>query len=503
MVLGTHYTLNMHNSRTRPGFWPVLLGALAILAPASGFGAPGDVLFSDNFERGPLAPWTTTDASRSGILTGASVSNSPSRGLFTRRGVVTVTSPTINASVPGAELQFWFRRGSDAFSEQPDTNENFVVEYRRADSSWSTLRNYPGNGVAGQIINDSMMLPPDALHGSLALRVRQTGGSGVDFDYFHLDDVRVIELAPPLPLSVGTCDDFSAGLAGNWTINASGGSAGTSAATSQSPSESMFTSAGVVSVTSNPIDTSGAEFDAISLWVRRGGDAFSEDPDGGENLVIEYLNGVGVWVTLETFAGSGTAGQVLLRNYTIPSAGRHSGFQLRFRQTGGSGASFDFWHVDDVCFDTRDLPELRVSKVTQTVFDPVNGATNPFAIPGSIAEYTITVTNEGPGIVDPDTLVVTDVISDLTELFVDTSGGDPIVFVDGPTASGLSFVYASAVTFSEQPGGAAPFTYVPTPGPDGFDPLITAFRIQLSGAMNGASGTATPGFQLVMQVRVR
>ncbi|MEM7278164.1 MAG: hypothetical protein AAF385_08570 [Pseudomonadota bacterium] len=467
------------------------------------FAAPGDVLYTDDFERTNIAPWTTTNGTRSGILTGAQVSNSGTRGLFTRHNVVTVTSPTINAAVPGAEVNLWYRRGSDAFSEDPDGGEDLVLEYQRADSSWATLQTYAGGGVNGQVIVDSIMLPPDGLHAGLALRFRQTGGSGSDFDYHHVDDVQVIERAPPPPFGVGTCDDFSGGLAGNWTVASSGGSAGTNSATFQSPSTAMFVNGGVVSVASNPVDTTDPAFDAVSLWVRRGGDAFSENPDGGENLVIEYFTDVGTWVTLETFTGAGTQGQVFLRNYTIPAAGRHSGFQIRFRQTAGSGGSFDFWHVDDVCLDTQDLPELRVSKLTQTVFDPISGTTDPFAIPGSHAEYTIVVNNEGPGVVDSDTLVITDVISALTELFVDTGAGDPVEFIDGAISSGLTYNFAADVTFSEQPGGGPPFTYVPTPDADGFDPLVTAIRIQLGGSMNGATGTDVPSFSIRMRVRVR
>ena len=47
-----------------------LLWIGSLLAPFSVLAAPGDILFSDNFERGAMAPWTTTNGSRSGILTG-------------------------------------------------------------------------------------------------------------------------------------------------------------------------------------------------------------------------------------------------------------------------------------------------------------------------------------------------------------------------------------------------------------------------------------------------
>ncbi len=473
------------------------------LAPVA-WAAPGDVLFSDNFERATLAPWTTTNGARSGILTGGAFSNSPNRGGFTRNNAVSVTSPTFSTAVPAARVNIWIRRGSDAFSEDTDPGEDLILEFRRANGSFGILRTYPGSGVNGEIINDVLTLPPDALHGSFALRLRQTAGSGFDFDYYHFDDVIVTEITPPPPFGVGQCEEFSSGIPSGWTVATAGNaSVGTSAATFLSPSQSLFTNGGVASVTTSTFDTSVAQFDGVSVWIRRGADAFSENPDGNENFVIEYLDNSSNWIALETFTGSGTPGQIFNRSYPIPAAGRHAGFRVRFRQVGGSGSAFDFWHVDDLCLDERPLPALRVAKVTQTIFDPINGTSNPFAIPGSIAEYTLSVTNEGAGDVDAGTLLVEDILSPDTELFIDTTSGDPIRFVDGAVPSGLAFSYATDVTFSNQVGGGPPFDYVPVDAGAGFDPAVTAIRVQPTGTMSGAAGGANPSFQLVLQVRVR
>ena len=479
---------------------PVVL--LLLLAASPLAAAPGDVLFTDNFERNNIAPWSRSNNQRAGIASGADFSNSPTRGGFTRYSTVTVTSPTINTAVPAARVNFWFRRGSDAFSEDTDAGEDLVLEYRRADGTFGALRTYLGSGINGEQLNETILLPPDALHSNFALRFRQTGGSGVGFDWYHFDDVVVTEVSPPPPVGVGQCEEFSLGIPSDWTVTTTGtGAAGTSSVTFQSPTQSLFTNGGPVTVTTAAVDTSVATFDDVSVWVRRGADAFSENPDGFENFVIEYLDNTSSWIVLESFAGSGTPGQVFTRNYAIPAAGRHAGFRIRLRQEDGSGAPFDFWHVDDLCFNERPLPELRVAKVSRTVFDPINNTTNPFAIPGSIAEYTISVTNEGAGDVDAGTIVIEDIIDGDTELFVDTSSGDPIRFVDGAVPSGLSFSFATDVTYSSQPGGGPPFDYVPAT--TGFDPLVTAIRVAPSGTMSAAAGGANPSFQLVLQVRVR
>lgn len=485
------------------GIGRALLRVLVLLLPCTASAAPGDILFSDNFERANLAPWTTTNNSRSGILTGGQVSNSPSRGAYTRRQVVTVSGPAFNAAVPGAEISIWVRHGSDSFSEYPDDGENLAIEYRRADNSWAQLLFYNGGGTAGQTFTDVVTLPPDALHGNLAIRARQTGGSGNDFDYWHFDDVVVTERAAPPPLAIGTCDNFEGGLSGNWVINPTSGFAGTSAATSQSPTSSMFLNGGVVAVDSVALDTSDPYFTNLTMWIRRGSDAFSEDPDTNEDLVVEYLDNVGGWIALETFSGNGGSGQTFIRSYGLPAAGRHAAMQLRFRMTGGSGAGWDYWHIDDVCFDQEFAPILVVAKNAVTISDPVNGTTNPKSIPGSLSRYTLDVANQGLGAVDVDTLVITDTIAAGASLFVDTGGGDPVRFTDGAVGSGLTFTYATDVTFSNQPGGGAPFNYIPAPDPDGVDPAVSGFRVNPKGGMNAASGLSTPSFSIEFEVRIQ
>ena len=491
------------NSTWRQRLYGLLL--LAAVSPCATLAAPGDTLFSDNFDDGTLAPWTTTNTQRAGVQSAPQVFSSPAFGAYTRFDPVTVTGPTFNAAVPAAELSIWVRRGSDAFgaliSEDTDVNEDFVIEYRRADGSWGLIALYEGDGVNGQIYTDTFALPPDALHGALALRVRQTGGSGFSYDFWHFDDVVVTEVAPAPPLAVGRCDDFEQGLS-NWTITAGSGSAGTSGATFSSPSTALFTNGGTVSVTSRVIDTSVPGFSDLTLWVRRGANAFSERPEGNEDLNIEYLDDAGNWVVLDNFSGGGSQGQIFLRRYTLPVAARHANFRLRFRQLGGSGAVFDFWHIDDVCFETLPLPSLQITKLAQTLSDPVNGTSNPMSIPGAIVQYTITVSNQGPGTVDADSLRITDAMPPGTELFVATGGGDPITFTDGTVASGLGFSYVTDVAFSDQPGGS-PVGYTPVPDADGFDPAVTGFVVSPSGTMNGATGGNNPSFTIRFRVRLR
>ncbi len=479
-----------------------ILSTALLLSPGLLLAAPGDTLFSDDFEDGTLAPWSTSNASVSGVSNNPGFAGSGAFGAYTSNQAVTVTSPFFNAAVPEARVEIWIRRGSDTFSEDTDSGENLVLEYRRADNSWGQLASYLGSGTNGQVYQESFVLPADARHAALSLRLRQTGGSGFDYDYWHFDNLRVTEIAPAPGLGVGSCDDFESGLTTNWTVNPTTGFAGVSGATSSSPSSSLYLNGGIVAVQSNIIDTSDVSLSDLTMWIRRGSDSFSEDPDGGEDLVVEYLDDLNNWIALETLSGSGSQGQIFVRAYNLPAAGRHAGFRLRFRMTDGSGVNWDFWHVDDVCFDQLFIPQLQIAKLAQTLSDPINGASGPKAIPGAVVQYTIALVNQGIGPVDADSLVITDPLPPETSLYVSTVSGDPISFADGATPSGLSYSYASDVSFSNQVDGGPPYDYIPVPDSQGFDPAITGYRVAPAGSMNGASGSGNPSFNITLRVRI-
>ena len=159
------------------------------LLPGAGVAAPGDILFSDNFNDATLAPWTTTNAAISGILTGGATSGSNPRAGYTSNAAVTVTSPSFNAAVPAARLDIWIRRGSDAISEDTDPGENLVVEYLNNVATWVALETFNGAGGPGQTFVRSYNLPAAGRHVNFQLRIRMTEGDGAPFDFSHVDDV--------------------------------------------------------------------------------------------------------------------------------------------------------------------------------------------------------------------------------------------------------------------------------------------------------------------------
>ena len=487
----------------------VLLGLAALVLGAVASAAPGDILLSDDFEAegagcGTLAPnWTTTSTAFSGTST--QTSNSPSCALFTRWGPVAVTGPTFDlSSAAGASLTAWVRKGADAFSEDPDGVEDLLLEAVNTSGNWIVLQSFGASTLAdGAVTSVSLELPVWALHANSQIRWRQLGGSGPDFDYWHVDDVVLTEVATPPPppdLTANSCDDFEDG-AGNW-LGFGAGSFGTNADTSASPTQSLFTRHGAVTVDSVPLNAPNVT--SLSAWIRRGSDAFSENPEGGENLIVSYLNSSNAWIALETFFGGGAQGQIFTRNWALPTDARHTGLQIRFQQTGGSGSDFDYWHIDDVCLTSVD-PNLSATKTVSVEDDFAGSGGDPMSIPGAWLNYSITVTNTGAGTVDAGSVIIRDEIDPSMVFFSgDFDGtGSPIDFIDGAgaNASGLTLPFGGlsdagdGVTFLD--AGGSPI--IPT---GGFDPAVRALELSFTGSLAGASGGATPQFEIRFRTRL-
>jgi uncharacterized repeat protein (TIGR01451 family) len=201
-------------------------------------------------------------------------------------------------------------------------------------------------------------------------------------------------------------------------------------------------------------------------------------------------------------ADSGAATRTYEYAYVVPAGSPSGGWSAQVTAVEGTEGLVTHTRAGGFVVPPL-LPALRVTKTVDVLSDPVHGAVNPFQIPGSLQRYRVTVTNTGVGSVDASTLVIADVVPANTELFVASGGGDPVQFFDGSTPSGLTFNYATQVTYSNQPGGAPPYSYVPTANGNGVDPGVTALRIAPSGAMPAAAGPDQPSFSVEFRVRVR
>ncbi len=159
----------------------------------------------------------------------------------------------------------------------------------------------------------------------------------------------------------------------------------------------------------------------------------------------------------------------------------------------------NYWNVDQQLF-TFQAPILNVQKVSSVISDPFNGTSSPKRIPGAFVSYQLNVANTGTGSVDNNQLALTDLLPAQSALCVAAScagGGDPVTFDDSgsPVATGLTYTYASNVTFSTD---GTNFTYVPVPDADGFDTAVTHVRIAPSGAFAGNSAS----FEINLVIRI-
>ena len=153
--------------------------------------------------------------------------------------------------------------------------------------------------------------------------------------------------------------------------------------------------------------------------------------------------------------------------------------------------------------NTAKRPSLTVVKGSEVLTDPVNAATNPKRIPGAVIRYTVNVTNSGTGKVDAGTMVIVDPLPASVIACVSTLCASPIVeFIDGATASGLTFNYAANVSYSNSAGGGAPFTYTPVPDAGGYDAAVTGIRIAPTGTFNAAAG-GNPSFSVRFKSKVK
>jgi len=94
------------------------------------------------------------------------------------------------------------------------------------------------------------------------------------------------------------------------------------------------------------VDVSDKAAPSINYWLRMGDDGFSENPDRGEYIVVEYRTVNGDWSTLQTYEG-GEQGTVFHDGIDLPRGAKHPDFAVRFRTSGG-GSTIDYWHVDDM-----------------------------------------------------------------------------------------------------------------------------------------------------------
>jgi uncharacterized repeat protein (TIGR01451 family) len=155
-------------------------------------------------------------------------------------------------------------------------------------------------------------------------------------------------------------------------------------------------------------------------------------------------------------------------------------------------------------------PVLTLLKSSSVLSDPLNGTTNPKAIPGSVITYTVTAGNNGSGTADSGSTYVTDAIPANAELFVGNLGGagsGPVAFTNGSVSSGLSYTFTSLASTTDSPSfsnnGGTSFGYTPVADANGYDAAVTHIRVSPAGTFAAKTGVTSPSFTLQMRMRVK
>ncbi|HTO55214.1 MAG TPA: choice-of-anchor X domain-containing protein [Myxococcota bacterium] len=200
--------------------------------------------------------------------------------------------------------------------------------------------------------------------------------------------------------------------------------------------------------------------------------------------------------------------RVYARDASTSTTGATNGTVHISGQPNSPQSQADYWNVDDQVFSLIKV-NLVIVKTVQTISDPVNGTTNPKAIPGAIMQYTVVVTNQGKGTSDANTVNVVDAIPANLEMVVTDIGGagsGPVLFTQGSPTSGLTYTFTSLASLADSLDFSntnnTTWTYVPTANGNGTDPNVKFIRVFPSGTFAANAGTA-PSFTLQFRMRVK
>jgi uncharacterized repeat protein (TIGR01451 family) len=216
------------------------------------------------------------------------------------------------------------------------------------------------------------------------------------------------------------------------------------------------------------------------------------DSDDGSGA---YVQGTGIWsvsslakdasvsLIINATADLGTGGTTITNIANIVSAD-----QVDY------GVAFNNTSSFDISPTVIPYPDLKMTKAVLTFWDPVSlSSGDQKAIPGAVMLYTISVSNEGDGSPNTNSVVIDEIVPANTEMYV-VGGGITEDLAD----SGLTIL---SIEYADISG----FGYTPDEGlPGGYDPAVTNFRITMAGDFNVSSGTPPhPHFDISFKVRIK
>lgn len=146
---------------------------------------------------------------------------------------------------------------------------------------------------------------------------------------------------------------------------------------------------------------------------------------------------------------------------------------------------------------------LTIVKSSTVISNPINGTTNPKAIPGAIVRYSLLVSNSGTLTVTSNSVFIIDTLP--PQLRIGTAAAPTLI--QGTPTSNLTLTPASDVRYSNQTTApatfaacsAAPHNYTPVAA---YDANVRHICVRPQGSMAGNTGSGQPNFTITFQGQV-
>ena len=237
----------------------------------------------------------------------------------------------------------------------------------------------------------------------------------------------------------------------------------------------------------------------VRYELARGPDSIDGVANGGSNYIVSGDFDIGVATQVGEDGGQGGWAVLLGANPL-----QNNRLDLAIEEevaVGDTTRTHTTEIVDYWVFDILAAPELEASKTVE-VFDPLGEGL--FVIPGNDVLYTITLTNNGDGVVDNNSLFFVDRLPpELVFFNGDADGPGPgagaVVFSD--SGSGLSFDPTSDLAFAAGAVEPSSFADCVHPAAAGFDAAIRFICFNPQGQMQ--AGTPSPTVTLTFRARLQ
>lgn len=250
-----------------------------------------------------------------------------------------------------------------------------------------------------------------------------------------------------------------------------------------------------------------------STTVTGSGTSFTTQVSAGSKLVIAGVTYTVASVSSNTeltlttaYGGSNASGLSLPSTISVPITVTATAGGVLANPASGGVCQADPNDVLDEINDTNNNCSDSVtvttgaysfSKTVQTLSDPINGTSNPKTIPGAVVEYTLTFINATTGTVDNNSIVLSDSVPANMKMKV-----APVTFNCSTTPPcGLTYSDSTDISYSNNNGST--FVYTPVPDADGYDALVTDFRLSPKGTMGASTPPNTSSFNFKIQMQIK